>query len=379
MVRKLERKLQGAEGIDVVVTSSKQHFRECARNFFQGPHENLLVWGGDGTAHDAINAVYPALELTPPNVRKSIGFLRGGTGNGIQDSYEVPFRLGAQLATYAHSTRKGYTIDVDLLRVDDGQNVRYGQLAGLGFDAEVLLKRERAARPRADSANAARSGVVRYLSAGLSLFFSGSLAGNRHTWDMHLSEGKYSFRGPRVNAEFPINRLQMQRSPLMVEIGTRPFYGKMFRVCPDVVCNDGSMDVYLYDFSSRREVLRNAYSIWTGNHSRINRTLSRARKPVIERYEVTGSQFYSSSPFYYHIDGELLHAGSRWPDGQYGIKVDIMPAALSFMVPVQFYHIFHPFSENPNFARMQLDSGASAGVEAGQTQSHEGMKPQEIQ
>lgn len=348
MVERLTRKLENSHGIEVVVTESKEHFRRCAREFFLSSHENLLVWGGDGTAHDAINVIYPFVEEFGGcgGPRKAVGFLRGGTGNGIQDSYEVPYRLSSQLASYARSMRNGYRIDVDLLRVDDGKRTRYGQLVGVGFDADILVLRERISAR--GGRNAARSGVTRYVSAGIRHFLSYDFKRDRAAYDLELADGKYAFHGPRVNAQFPIRRLTMTRSPLMIEVGTRPYYGKLFKVCPDVVCNDGDMNVYLFDFSSKWEIVRNLVYIWTGRHSMINRTLSRARKPVIERYEVRHTRVGRDSPFAYHIDGELLHADQPLKDSRYGIDIEILPQALTFLVPAQFYHIFHPFTENPD-------------------------------
>lgn len=358
MVRALERRLRGASGVELIVTESKEHFLDWARKFVEGPHRNLLVWGGDGTAHDAINALYPALRASGAHADKAVGFLRGGTGNGIQDSYEVPYRLSAQLATYANSTRNGYTISVDLIRVSDGRTVRYGQLVGLGFDAEVLERRERRTYMQRNDRRVVRSGVFQYISAGLSRFFAGNLKDNRAAWDIELYDGMYAFHGPRVNAAFPIGSLSMRRTPLMIEVGTRPYYGKLFRVCPDVVCNDGNIDVYLYDFSSRIEVFRNLVYLWTGRHSMINRRLSRARKPVIERYQVREARIGGDTTFDYHIDGELLRA-EPGPHGEPpALNMEVVPGALTFLVPAAFYHIFHPFTGNPDIPDVHLESKA---------------------
>ena len=361
MVRALERRLRGASGVELIVTKSKTHFLDCARAFVDGPYRNLLVWGGDGTAHDAINALYPALRDSPSHNAKAVGFLRGGTGNGIQDSYEVPYRLSAQLATYARSTRNGYTISVDLIRVDDGRTARYGQLVGLGLDAEILERRERRTQKNASGQEISHSGVIRYIAAGLSRFFAGDLKLNRTIWDIELFEGQYAFRGPRVNAAFPIARLSMTRSPLMIEVGTRPYYGKLFRVCPDVVCNDGNIDVYLYDFSSRIEVLRNLVYLWSGRHSMINRRLSRARKPVIERYQVGEARIKSATAVDYHIDGELLRAEPGINGQAPALSMKVVPEALTFLVPAGFYHIFHPFTGNPDIPDVRLEPAVGQG------------------
>ena len=46
--------------------------------------------GGDGTANEAINLFMRESAANPAILKKkAIGVLRGGSGNGIQDSYEV--------------------------------------------------------------------------------------------------------------------------------------------------------------------------------------------------------------------------------------------------------------------------------------------------
>ncbi len=95
-VGRLKKYLHQVPGIDIVVPGSKSEFLDRVRLFAGSDYMNLLIWGGDGTAHDAINALYTT-DSPGPHDGKSIGFLRGGTGNGIQDSYSVPYRLKHQL------------------------------------------------------------------------------------------------------------------------------------------------------------------------------------------------------------------------------------------------------------------------------------------
>ncbi|MDC7222540.1 MAG: diacylglycerol kinase family protein, partial [Spirochaetales bacterium] len=82
----------------VHVSRSEEHFDELIKDFIESGDSYLLIWGGDGTANMALNCL---MKGTDRERRKSIavGFLRGGSGNGIQDSYEVPKRLKAQVRT----------------------------------------------------------------------------------------------------------------------------------------------------------------------------------------------------------------------------------------------------------------------------------------
>ncbi len=339
-VRVLRRILKRVDIAVVAESRDRSHFMELVGEFARGPNRYLLVWGGDGTAHAAINALMGFREELGRR-GKSIGFLRGGTGNGIQDSYDVPLRISRQLTTYAESMTRGYLVDVDLLRVDDGYSKRYGQLIGLGFDVEVLRRRERGSRR---GVGGGVPGFLNYARAAIHTFLS---------WDFHrgipldvdLTDGKYAFRGTRVNAEFPFEEVRRTINPVMLEVGTRPYYGKFFKVCPDVVCNDGNMDLYLFNFRRRTSLARHLPALWNGHHRRINMYLSRHNGGVIERFELRRMRIEAEGSLDYHVDGELIRAPVD-SSGASSLEIAVEPHAISFIVPGRFYRLFHPFDES---------------------------------
>lgn len=353
----LKRVLKRSNFSSIITSESRQHFIECVKDFRTSSGQYLLVWGGDGTAHDTINTLMDELpdpgSETAQNEEQAIAFLRGGSGNGIQDSYEVPFRLKNQLSAYAESVEKNYVERVDLLAVspmeerpeEQGARSEYGQLVGLGLDARVLQKRNSRIWMRGHRAGTPRSGLFNYIQAALAVFKEGF---TENSFSLELIQGKYAFRGYRVNAEFPFERLERNCRIPMLEIGTRPYYGKLFKVCPDVVCNDGKIDVYLFNFMDRLSMAKNAALLWRGEHGKINKKLIRKGKPVIERYEVSGMVIRSDKPFNYHIDGELRSAprdGSNGGGG-FALRVDVCPKSMRFLVPGTFFRKFHPdFSE----------------------------------
>jgi diacylglycerol kinase family enzyme len=272
-----------------------------------------------------------------------VGFLRGGTGNGIQDSYSVPYGLARQIRAYARSISRDRTIQVDLLRVEEGHSRRYGQLVGLGFDARVLGYRERAAGGRRRS-----TGFAGYAAAGLRAFASGHF-NRRSAFRISLSDGKYAYRGPRINAEYSFDHLLRTTNAPMIEVGTRPYYGKLFKVCPDVVCNDGNLDLYVFDIRSRLAIATNMSVLWRGKHDVINRRLIARHQGMIERYEVRQVEVESAAPFAYHVDGELRTAETDAVGGTARVSVSVIPEALRFLVPERFYRLFHPFDYDATF------------------------------
>ncbi|MFW6215406.1 MAG: diacylglycerol/lipid kinase family protein [Alkalispirochaetaceae bacterium] len=320
-----------------VVTRDRPHFIREVESFARGPKRFLLVWGGDGTAHEAINGLM-RIKGEGDTREKSVGFLRGGTGNGIQDSYMVPYRISRQMAVFAQAIHRDYTLAVDLITVQSGSFQRWCQLAGVGLDAAVLARRERH-ETIGGQVRFPVAGFLSYASAAIGAIFSEEF--RSHPYTVAMSEGKYAFSGPRVNAEFPFREIRLNRSSTLLEVGTRPFYGKLFRICPDVVCNDGSMDVYLFNFASRVSVARFLPSLWRGRHDRINAGSLRAAMPRIERFEVKGLRVESDRPFRYHLDGELLEARERG-GGIYAIEGRVVPEAIRFLVPPAFHRLFTP-------------------------------------
>ncbi|MCK4540913.1 MAG: sphingosine kinase [Spirochaetales bacterium] len=314
----------------VIETKSREHFHQEVIDFCQGPYKYLVIWGGDGTVHDAINAL-----MVHPSVDKALGFLRGGSGNGIQDSYEIPRLLRNQIKAYIDSIRGGYIQTVDLLQIETAEGTYYGQLVGHGFDVKVL--KHRIEKKTSEKKGIVRTGFIHYVTAGIHTFFHTKLS-DAPMVDLKLNNGKYSFRGPRINVEHPFSEISLTTQALMIEIGTRPYYGKMFKVCPDVVCNDGYLDVYLYNFADKSAIFRNLFALWNGWHHRINSRMVRSHKPIIERYEAKSTEIKTGGPFDYHIDGELYHT-----EADAGIKISIIPEAISFLVPRSFYFKFRPY------------------------------------
>ncbi len=353
-VKILRRVLKRVTIPEVIESRSPEHFVEQVGVFCRGSKRNLLVWGGDGTAHAAINAFMRQKESGQELSRKSLGFLRGGTGNGIQDSYEVPYGIRKQLRAYGESLRNDHTIPVDLMRISTGRRDWYGQLAGFGFDAQVLRARSEKRRKLDDGTSISPRGGYHYLLSGLAVFFS-PISRIRHRFSLHMYNGKYAFRSTRVNAEFAFDEIVRDAAPAMIEVGTRPYYGKLFKVCPDVVCNDGNMDLYLFNFTRKVWVARNIVALWLGKHDRINRRLFGKNRGVIERYELTELEVSSPAAFVFHVDGDLHHAEQE-PGQDYRVNISVLPRAVSFIVPDHFYRLFHPFDEQEEF-----DKGATDG------------------
>lgn len=326
----LKKILHKKTDADIIETSSKESLKDEVAKFCSSDSKYLVIWGGDGTVHEAINSM---MKNHPAG--KALGFLRGGTGNGIQDSYEIPHRLSKQISTYTKSVNNSYVEKVDLLKIDVGGIIVYGQLLGVGYDVDVLKIRKLLYFK--DIHNSVRPGMRYYILSALKLFGKFDFNSIPET-EILFKNGKYALKGIKINAEYPFHSLVRKTKSIIIEIGTRPYYGRLFRICPDVVCNDGNMDAYLYQLNYQLTILANLLSIWKGWHHRINAKLAKKKKPLIERYEIKEAIIKTGENADFHIDGELFNTGNSDK-----IKVSIVPGAIDFLVPESFYQKFHPF------------------------------------
>ncbi len=338
--RILKRILKKADVSYVVESESRQHFAREVRRFCQTGMKHLLVWGGDGTANEAINMFMKEAESNPAILtEKAVGFLRGGSGNGIQDSYEVPLRMMKQLKSYSQSIRDHHILKVDLLMTRHGNRSHYCQLTGVGMDARILHLRNSNVYTAGKYAGLPKSGIASYITCATQALLT-QYDKERTPYTIEMKRGKFAFRGTRVNAEFSFNDLHLSQSPHLIEIGTRPYYAKMFRICPDVVCNDGLMGVYLFKFPGRFSVAVNFPWLWMGRHDQINKKAARKGQPYIERYEVEHTTIHCKNPFQYHVDGELMQADTESEKG-YTLEVEMKKQLLPLIVPPTFYRKFH--------------------------------------
>lgn len=325
----------------VIESKDSDHFLESISEYYYSRTPYLLIWGGDGTAHAAINRL-TELKIQHPEDRgkRSIGFLRGGSGNGIQDSYEVPFSIFKQLKTYINSINNDYSIDVDLIKVDYDDKTEYTQLAGIGFDAAILKLRDSEKYKIGRLKGIIKPGLWNYISAVTKVVLK-DFHKESPLYKLQMYKGKYLFQGSRVNAEIKIDHLEKTCNPLLIEIGNRPYFAARFKICPHVVCNNGSMNVYIYHKASRRSLLMNLPYFWTGQHNKINDRFARKNKQIIEHFELNNTQISCAEPFNFQLDGDLKQVMKN-KNGSFTLDFTILPGAITFLVPEVFFKKFHP-------------------------------------
>ena len=120
--------------IDVRVTTARGDVERMAREAAASGVERLLVCGGDGTVHEAVNGL--------AGTGTALGILPGGRGNDLAATLGVPIDPAAAAR---------HLVANPIRRIDLGvvNGRRFGTTAGVGFDADVAMRTNRGVWRRA--------------------------------------------------------------------------------------------------------------------------------------------------------------------------------------------------------------------------------------
>jgi diacylglycerol kinase family enzyme len=304
----------------IVVSRSRDHFIESVSMFLKSGFRYLVLWGGDGSIHDAVNTMMRERYLRARKNDKVLGFLRGGSGNGYHDSYGVPRSLFKQIRFLEQAIRQRSVRAVDLLKIEYGASTIYGQLAGFGFDAAAAKRRKSAIEGKNEKGRI-YWGIFHYFLSVVGSFIYDFPSVKRFS-TVELS-GEKPIPGLFMNGERG-GVFSQQDIPkmMMIEVGKRQYYGNRFRICPNAVCNDGKLWVYFFFLSGRLPVICRLYSLWRGNYSRANKKCRTGHSFFVRGYTADTLRVVPVAPVPFHIDGEV-----------YGEEKEVATASTISVVP----------------------------------------------
>jgi diacylglycerol kinase (ATP) len=214
------RILAGRHGAGLVVSRRVGDLSEQARRAADDGIERLLVVGGDGTMHHAVQGL--------AGTATALGVIPMGTGNDLALALGTPRNL-------EEAVRHALTAPVrriDLIRAGDTCCVGY---AGAGFDSEVTRR-----------ANQVRWGRGRWIYPWSALrtlvSFKPPLA--KVTWDGGTFEGRVMF----------------------VDATNLPSYGGGMLIAPSARIDDGQLELLIVREVSRLTFLSVFPKVYKGNH-----------------------------------------------------------------------------------------------------------------
>ena len=238
---------------------------------------NVLAIGGDGTMHEAVNAI---LEH-PAAAEVTLAPIPVGTGNDWCRSLQIPFDYTAIAARCA----RGRTAQVDVGEARLANDVRprfFANVAGAGFDAYVLERmRDR------------RFGVLSYLVAVL--------------------RGLIGYRPQIMRVEQSGAAHEGRMFVTFVCLGA--YCGGGMHVAPGADLRDGAFDVVLIGDLGRGDVLASLRRLFDGTI---------AAHPKVRTLRTTRVSISAPQPLAVEADGELI--------GQTPVALSVLPGALRVIV-----------------------------------------------
>lgn len=253
---------------------------ELARAAVAAHCKAVLVAGGDGTIHEAVNGLVGS--------DTAMGVLPVGTGNVWAKEIGLPTLTLTQPDRLLASARM--LVDGEVRWVDVGRAGPHFFLncAGVGFDSTVIAQIE----PRTRTTK--QLGLLAYLSAGI--------------WIAR------DFGG--VRSTIVIDDRTIRTRIIMVFVTNIRYHSGLFKVTPEARVDDGLLDVRVFKGLGPAWVFRHLAGVFTHRH---------LRDPMVSHYQGRRVTIYTAEPFPTQLDGE--------PAGMTPISMEVVPRALRVLVP----------------------------------------------
>ena len=294
----LERLRAAGIALETVETNSVGHATQIAREAYAGGYRKFLAVGGDGTAYEIVNGLFPESSSQLSGFRSqedssaedriaTLGFLPLGTGNSFLRDFAGggSDKHGLEHAMQALTARRSRPCDVLRLTHKDGA-IYYTNLLSVGFTADVAALRHR-----------------RFLGLGqfgylLSIFLCLARL-DRRPFPLRL-EGQGEFDSRRC---------------LFLTFNNSKFTGGTMMIAPDAVTDDGLIEYVRWGPIGRLGLIRNLATLYDGTHT---------RHPLAERKAVRRIEFQLDGPVDVMVDGEVLRLKCQ--------AIDVLPSALRVVV-----------------------------------------------
>ena len=278
--RRLRAATPELNGVPVVETGRGEAGRVAlAETLDRSSARRVLVVGGDGTAHLAVNAL---LEL-PADRRPAFGLVPAGTGSDLARGLGLPRRPQAALRRALGASPR--PLDVLALTTEDGRSRHIVNIASMGLSGAVV--------PAVNAQD--HRGALSYLTTTL----------------------RELVRYQPLHCRLEVDSESLYEGPIfLVAVANGRFFGKGMKVAPMASTEDGHLDVVLIPPVPRWQLPFRMPQFLVGVH--VHTRLVTVCRGQSVRVEV-GEGFL---PF--DLDGEIFPAASA--------TLKILPAALKVLL-----------------------------------------------
>lgn len=280
----LERVRRAGIEVEISQTTQPGEATTLVRQAYERGFRNFLAVGGDGTAYEIVNGLFPCSASAD---RAALGFLPLGTGNSFLKDFTAG---GAEHTIEALAKQARRAVDVIRLRHAQGA-LYFMNLLSLGFPADVGETVNRRFK---------RLGELGYV---LGVF--ARLAGLQHPAFPH-----------RLDGASGSDASQWDRRPcLFLTFSNSKFTGGKMMIAPKADAADGRIEYVRWGPIGRLGLLWNLPRLFTGTH---------IEHPLASRASATKIELALDGPVTTMIDGEILRLECR--------SLDILPGALDVFV-----------------------------------------------
>lgn len=234
------------------------HLEEQVRQHVGDGATRIIVAGGDGSVHEAVNGIMRS------GNEAALGVVPTGTGNDFAKACDIP--LNWEHATQLLADRlaaRQYAKTIDIGTMNDRF---FANGAGIGLDAKVTKIARSYRLPIGD---------LVYLFAIFRAMVDGIA-----TPRLRISSADFSWDGPAT----------------LASISNGPWIGGMFHIAPMAKNDDGKLELMIADPVSRLRILSLLPKLMSGTHM---------DEAEIQHESVTQLSVVSAEPLASHLDGEV--------------------------------------------------------------------------
>lgn len=278
----LDRLRRSGVPFEVAMTTRSGHATEIAREAWQAGYRKFIAVGGDGTAFELVNGLFPeAATISAPEERPRLGFLPLGTGNSFLRDFT---NEGSEYTLKALAEDRYRPCDVIRLRHRGGE-IFYINILSLGFVADVCTVANKRFKPLG--------------AAGYGLAVLLCLASfEKRIYQLKL-DGV-------VQPDTPPTALLI--------FNNSKFTGGHMMLAPNADIGDGQIEIVRWS-ANRFDFIRNFPKCYDGSH---------VAHPLIWQGRARRIDFDFREPLDIMIDGEVMTVHCE--------SLEVIPSALSVVV-----------------------------------------------
>ncbi len=250
---------------------------ECqARRACEEGCRHVVVVGGDGTVHEAVNGILSA------GTGAALGLIPLGTGNDFAKAVGLPIAWRSACDRVVEAIGRPPR-HIDAARCND---FYFANGIGIGFDAMVTVASERLKW---------LPGSVAYVVALVEAMVAGI---------------------PRTRARITIDDETLEQEMSLAVVCNGQYIGGVFHIAPRALNDDGLLQLVLAEGVNRRQVLRLAPRVVRGTH-----------EGAREARFIDGRRFLiqTEQPLPVEADGEVRYRDAR------RVEIEVLPGALAVL------------------------------------------------